>query len=523
MNEQDSRALLEECLRLNGELRMPSVGTSMWPDIRSGDELRLKQVGFDEIAPGDIVLFQNEEALVAHRVLKTYAESGRAMLLVKGDNRTFADPPIFYEQVIGRVEEAWRNGKSVYQRGRQGRWKAWRSNVQQRFWQGVIDNFLGNRTIAPETRAVYQLVAYVLGRTPLPPLGDNLDWQRILELAREGRLTPLLASRELPGAPEWFQTRCHKDLRENQARHILLYAELEELLLAFERASMQVMLVKGPSFADAVYPNPSYRPMVDIDLVVKDAEWQTGLQVLRDHGFVPESSDWSDLTEELTGQVALLKPGGMSLQAVEMHRDLKFLSERLSVRGEVAIERAWHDARPYATGEAHALTLSPEDAIAYATTHWAQHHFFSSIWLVDVALMTAQPDLNWDKLVRQAHDDGTAHFLWCGLFLCQALFAAHVPAEVLTALQPPFLKGPLVRHLLWQKTLTSFHEQADARSLVLQLLLFKRWRWSFAGLVDGLVPSHTWLMQHYAPGQKRGHAALLLMHWKNLARLAGSR
>ena len=85
MNEQDSRALLEECLRLNGELRMPSIGTSMWPDIRSGDELRLKQVAFDEIAPGDIVLFQAEEMLVAHRVLKTYAESGRALLLVKGD------------------------------------------------------------------------------------------------------------------------------------------------------------------------------------------------------------------------------------------------------------------------------------------------------------------------------------------------------------------------------------------------------------------------------------------------------
>ena len=159
MNDQDQRALLEECLRLNGELRLPSVGTSMWPDIRSGDELRLARVDFPAIAPGDIVLFHHEAPsvsdrpaatpLVAHRVLKTYVESGRAMLITKGDNRTFADPPIFFEQIVGRVEEASRDGKVVYTRGgrRRDRWLAWRSMAQERFWHAFLDRALGTLAV----------------------------------------------------------------------------------------------------------------------------------------------------------------------------------------------------------------------------------------------------------------------------------------------------------------------------------------------------------------------------------------
>jgi hypothetical protein len=519
VDDRDNRALLEECLRLNGELRLPSIGTSMWPDIRSGDELRLRNVSFEEIAPGDIVLFQHERTLVAHRVLKAYAESGRAMLLVKGDNRTFADPPIFYEQVVGRVDEAWRDGKSVYLRGqsRRGRWKAWRSHMQERFWHGVIERFLGARRIAAETKAVYQLVAHALGSMERPVLATDLNWELVYAEAHQGRLTPLLAGAALP-VPDWFHERCRQDLRENQAHHLLLYEQLDQLLAACSAAGLEVMVVKGPAIADTYYPNPSWRPMVDIDLVVHDADWPRGLEVLAGLGFEPESSGWSGLTEELTGQVALLKSLGPTVTAVELHRDLKFLSERLAVRGEVTMARAWAEARPYAG----ALTLSPEDAIAYASTHWAQHHFFSSIWLVDVALMAARPELDWDRLVRQAHHDGTAHFLWCALFLAQALFGAHVPPEVLTALQPPFPKGALVRHLLWDKTLTSFREQADARSLALQLLLFKHWRWTLAGLYHGVLPSRRWLQQHYEPeGSKAGYARLLARHWRALGGLLG--
>lgn len=519
---QDSRALLDESLRLNGELRLPTIGTSMWPDLHSGDELRLTRIDFDQIAPGDIVLFQNDQTLVAHRVLKTYRESGRAMLLVKGDNRTFADPPIFYEQVVGRVDEANRDGKPVYRRDKnlKDRLIAWRSHTQERFWTYTLSRTLGSHQVSAETRAIYQLLAYNLDWIAAPVLAPALDWELVYAQAAEGRLTPVLSHKVVPDAPDWFRERCQRDLRENQARHLLLYRQLEDLLGAFNRAGVEVMVVKGPVVADRCYANPSWRPMVDIDLVVRPEAWAASLEVLKAEGFEAESSDWSDLTEALTGQVALLKAMGPAVAAVELHRDLRILSERLSVRGEVDMARAWAEARPYELGASRALTLGPEDAIAYASTHWAQHHFYSSIWLLDIALMAARGDLKWDKLVRQALQDGTAYFLWCALFLSQSLLSAPVPQEVISALQPSFPKGPMVRHLVWEKALTSFHERADARSLVLQLLLFVRWRWTLAGLWHGVVPSGDWLRQHYQP--EAGASAtprLMLRHWRRLVGL----
>jgi ASC-1-like (ASCH) protein len=522
MNHQDSRALLEECLRLNGELCLPSIGSSMWPDLRNGDELRLKQIGFEDIQPGDIVLFQNEHVLVAHRVLKTYVESGRAMLLLKGDNRTFADPPVFYEQVVGRVDEASRSGKVIYRRDKnlKDRWVAWRSHQQERFWNATLDRTLGKGEVLAETRAIYQLVAYNLGFVAEPLLEDGLDWERLYAQAVEGRLTAVLANKVIPGAPAWFRGRCERDLIENQAHQLLLYQQLEAMLRAFEEAGIQAMVVKGPVVADTVYPHPGWRPMVDLDLVVKDEDWAASVEVLTKLGFDAEQSGWSGLTEELTGQVSMLKSVGPAIAAVELHRDLAILSERLAVRGEVNLPRAWAETQPYVCGTARALALSPEDAIAYASTHWAQHHFFSSIWLVDIALMAAQPNLHWDKLVRQAHADGTAYFLWSALFLVHSLFGAPVPGEVLTALQPPFPKGPMIRHMVWVKALTSFHERPDARSLMLQLLLFVTWRWTIAGLLNGIFPSAQWLRQHYEPEAPAAHGPrLMLRHWGNLLRL----
>jgi hypothetical protein len=496
----------------------------MWPDLHSGDELRLKQIPFEGIAAGDIVLFQNDQTLVAHRVLKTYTESGRAMLLVKGDNRTFADPPIFYEQVVGRVEEALRDGKPVYSRDKnlKDRMIAWRSHTQERFWTYSLSRTLGTHQVSAETRAIFQLLAYNLDWIATPVLDAELNWEVVYAQAAEGRLTPVLSNKIVEAAPSWFHERCQRDLRENQAHHLLLYQQLEDLLGAFNRAGVEVMVVKGPVVADRCYANPSWRPMVDIDLVVRHGDWASSMQVLQAEGFVPESSDWSDLTEELTGQVALLKPMGPAVAAVELHRDLRILSERLAVRGEVDVERAWAEAKTYTIGQAHALTLRPEDAIAYASTHWAQHHFYSSIWLLDIALMAARPDLKWDKLVRQAHQDGTAYFLWCALFLSQSLLSAPVPQEVISALQPSFPKGPMVRHLVWEKALTSFHERADSRSLVLQLLLFVKWRWTLAGLLHGVFPSGEWLRQHYQPDARSGSTwKLRVRHWMNLARLLG--
>ena len=52
---------------------------------------------------------------------------------------------------------------------------------------------------------------------------------------------------------------------------------------------------------------------------------------------------------------------------------------------------------------------------------------------------------------------------------------------------------------------------------MLQLLLFVKWRWTIAGLLNGVFPSTRWLRQHYAPeAPEAAGATLMLRHWGNL-------
>ncbi|MEB3223036.1 MAG: nucleotidyltransferase family protein [Candidatus Sericytochromatia bacterium] len=527
----DPRALLEACLHQTGELRLPAAGTSMWPELRAGDELRLMRVAYEAIRPGDILLVHQEvpargshparTVLLAHRVLKTYLESGRAMLLTKGDHRAMADPPVFFEQVVGRVEEAWRAGQPVYRREEKARASAWRAafgRLEDATWTWVMERGLGARPASPEAQALCELLSYCLDWTAVPALPAQVDWREVYALARAGRFTPLLSHKPVPGAPAWFTADCQRDLRENQAHRLLLDQQLGAVVEAFAARGVPVLVVKGPVHAEQLYANPYWRPMVDLDLVVRPEHWEAGLAVLASLGFEEEQSRWARLTERLTGQVAMLKPLGPFVAAVELHRNLDILSERLAVRGSVQVERAWDEALEVGVGGVTVETLSPEAALAYASTHWAQHHFYNSVWLLDIALMASRPGLDWQKLVDDAQQDGTANFVWTSLSLAESLYGAPVPRAVLAALRPSRGRAALVERLSWAKASATFEERADVRSLLLQLALVPRWRWALGGLLAGVFPSRDWLCQHYvaASGERAGHLRLLGRHWRRL-------
>jgi hypothetical protein len=521
MNGQDGHALLIESLRLTGELRLPAIGGSMEPLLLEGDELHFKPVGFPELRTGDIVLVRSGDRLLAHRLVETFIENSISMLRLKGDNRAFCDPPFPYEMLVARLDSALRAGQVIYRREFDflAPLKSRGSLFMERLLSTAFKRLAGKSSVEPETFFLYQWLAFAIQLAPCPPGESELDWERLYAQAAQGRLTPLLSSRPVPGMPDGLQALLERDLRENQARQLLLYQQTEAVLEALESAGAKVMVIKGPVHADELYDNPSWRPMVDLDLVLQEADWSLGLAVLKTQGFIPEETSWGDLTETLTGQVTLLKPLEAGICAIELHRHLQILSERLAVRGEVNMDRAWLDARPYSVGHAHALQLAPEDAIAYAATHWAQHHFFSSIWLVDIALFAVRAPIDWEKLTRQTKADGTSGFLWLALFLCVELLQTPVPETSLKSLEPPYPRGGLIRQIAWSKVLTSFKEAPDARSLMLQMLVLPRLRDGMATLLRGVFPSSTWLRQHYQPEGRTTAMALRLRHWREVARL----
>ncbi len=92
-------------LILTGNLMIAVVeGTSMEPLFQTGDVVFVVKVKPSEIRPGDIIVYEKPNgAYIIHRVVKVMHENGETIIITKGDNNKYYDPPIRMKQVVGKV------------------------------------------------------------------------------------------------------------------------------------------------------------------------------------------------------------------------------------------------------------------------------------------------------------------------------------------------------------------------------------------------------------------------------------
>ncbi len=106
--------LTAEVLQSYRELRLRVFGSGMLPAIWPGDILAIDPCGIADAGLGDIVLFARHGRLFAHRVV---SQSGE-YLVTRGDGVRDTDPPVKPGELIGRVSEIVRRGKTLRPKAR---------------------------------------------------------------------------------------------------------------------------------------------------------------------------------------------------------------------------------------------------------------------------------------------------------------------------------------------------------------------------------------------------------------------
>jgi len=86
---------------LNSEYPIASItSSSMWPVIKKGDIIFIKGVdGKNDISIGDIVVYNNPRGFTIHRVVELNEDT----FITKGDANNVNDPPVKYEELIGKA------------------------------------------------------------------------------------------------------------------------------------------------------------------------------------------------------------------------------------------------------------------------------------------------------------------------------------------------------------------------------------------------------------------------------------
>jgi len=203
----------------------------------------------------------------------------------------------------------------------------------------------------------------------------------------------------------------------------LLFKSLE----ALSRHGVLPVLLKGYGLAHRCYPDPLYRPMTDVDLLVSRDELQAAETALVEIG-LQKKEELEDYQLHHHHHLNFYGTSG----SVELHfRAISGFGG--AIEAEELLRRAIQ-----ADLEGHPVKyLRPEDELAYLATHATQHLFKGVGWLYDLKLFIERhPNLDWPSVIAAARESKMQAPVYFALRTARTAMNADVPERVLDELRP---------------------------------------------------------------------------------------
>ena len=234
--------------------------------------------------------------------------------------------------------------------------------------------------------------------------------------------------------PETIRSAVQAAHRRDAALDALRREPLVELLEAFARSGVEVLIVKGTQLAFTHYQQPWLRPRLDIDLLIRRRDRMAAEQVLRHSGYRPATHfDGELVTQQIQYRC---EARGLAAEAIDLHWRL---ANPHVLAGALEFEELAQDARVIPGLHPCARGLSDAHALLLACLHRVAHHDNSDrlIWLYDIHLLTRSlTDPATDRVVQLATDRGLRAVCTDGLERAQNRFGTPVPGDLLERLRP---------------------------------------------------------------------------------------
>jgi hypothetical protein len=259
----------------------------------------------------------------------------------------------------------------------------------------------------PEEQLAY-LVSLLRGETPEFPELSLPQWYALLRMLEWNMFLPYvykcISQRASGSRPpvEVYEIMKGRYL-QSMVKSMASERQLKELLSAFGRENIRVIVIKGQAAAWSLYPDPAMRPVTDIDILVR-----------------PGDVHRSGVVLEKLGYRCLKKKYRIS---IERYHEEKFERDKAK---DCMVEIQWNIFPFYAINEladteplfARAVkvkmngisfdTLHPVDALIFSSNHMVYGHSTVGIrlsWIIDTALMCnrLQPD-DWITLEKRCID-----------------------------------------------------------------------------------------------------------------------
>lgn len=248
----------------------------------------------------------------------------------------------------------------------------------------------------------------------------------------------LEALRSLPELP--FVAAWREQLKEpcfrNTTRYLAQKKALIELDRLFEEEQIPYAVFKGAHVREVVYPNPAYRPSVDIDLLVSPDEMIKAVHALCANGYTLRP-DPANVTHEV------------SLAKDNVHLDLHWHIMRPG-RTRIELTDLFLQSRQrcdFFWGLDNVMTLVV--LLAHPVfTKYSTAPQSSIVRLADLRKWLERREIDWQRLLHLLEDSGLKTAAWITATILTDLTGYRLPAFVYEAISPTHPKRFLLQKWL---------------------------------------------------------------------------
>ncbi len=238
-------------------------------------------------------------------------------------------------------------------------------------------------------------------------------------------------------------------------RDMLYRYGLAGIFTLFKEANVPVILLKGAAFAGTLYSVKTPRPGVDLDLLVREADFDKA-GILMEQIMEPVLLDDARVATHQTLFERVFIPKKGLGPTVEIHRGLTNPSIFT-----IAEEPLWQASRKHPIHNSKLVRiLSPEDTLLHLAVHAFRDLDFCTHNIIDAHEVWCQWHPDPEKLLQRAGQWGAKKVLYYLLVNCKTIVGSLVNDEFLDKLTPGTIVGKINTTLLSQ-------EQAEGRLLQL--------------------------------------------------------